>query len=175
MLKGEKVLLRARHDSDIPVFEDELYGDVETWSRADNRPWRPIPPDSADSPFRRGAEDDRTASFSVVELASDSLAGEALLWAIDMHNRAAHIGLSLRPSFRGKGLATDAVSVLCRYAFITRGLHRLQAETLTDNYAMINVAKRNGFVEEGLLRRSEWVNGQFSDLVILGLLAEQWH
>jgi RimJ/RimL family protein N-acetyltransferase len=175
MLKGEKVLLRARHDSDIPVFEDELYADVETWSRADNRPWRPIPPGSADSPFRRGAEDDRTASFSVVELASDNLAGEALLWAIDMHNRAAHIGLSLRPSFRGKGLATDAVSVLCRYAFITRGLHRLQAETLADNYAMINVAKRNGFVEEGLFRRSEWVNGQFSDLVILGLLAEEWH
>lgn len=174
MLRGKRVGLRARYDSDIPVFEDELYADVETWSRADNRPWRPIPPGSSESPFRQADDDARLARFSVVELASDDLAGEALLWGIDLHNRAAHIGLSLRPSLRGKGLGTDAVGVLCRYAFVIRGLHRLQAETMADNYAMINAAKRNGFLEEGLLRRSEWVNGEFSDLVILGLLADEW-
>ena len=175
MLKGEKILLRARHDSDVPVLEDELYGDVETWSRSDNRPWRPIPPGSPNSQFRQGDDDARAEKFSVVELASDELAGDAVLWAIDTHNRAAHIGLSLRPSYRGKGLGADTVAVLCRYGFVTRGLHRLQAETLADNHAMLSAAKRNGFTQEGLLRRSEWVNGEFVDLVILGLLAEEWH
>jgi RimJ/RimL family protein N-acetyltransferase len=72
------------------------------------------------------------------------------------------------------GLGTDVVRVLCRSGFAIRGLHRLQAETLADNVAMIQAASRAGFRREGTLRRSAWVNGDFADEVILGLLATEW-
>ena len=104
-------------------------------------------------------------------LGSSELAGEALLWGIDLHNRSAHVGISLRPAFRSRGLGADAVRVLCRYGFAIRGLHRLQLETLADNHAMIQLAKRAGFLQEGVLRGSEWVDGGFADAVIFGLLA----
>ena len=91
-----------------------------------------------------------------------------------MHNRTAHIGISLLPEMRGRGLGTDVVRILCRYGFAIRGLHRLQAETLADNNAMIQTAIRAGFAREGTLRRSTWVNGDFADEVILGLLAAEW-
>jgi RimJ/RimL family protein N-acetyltransferase len=39
---------------------------------------------------------------------------------------------------------------------------------------MIRAASRAGFVEEGRLRRSAWVNGEFADEVILGMLASEW-
>jgi RimJ/RimL family protein N-acetyltransferase len=65
--------------------------------------------------------------------------------------------------------------VLCHYGFAVRGLHRLQLETLADNAAMISVASTNGFVREGILRRSAWVQGDFADEVILGLLSTEWH
>jgi RimJ/RimL family protein N-acetyltransferase len=55
-----------------------------------------------------------------------------------------------------------------------RGLHRLQAETLADNDAMIQTAGRAGFTREGTLRRSAWVDADFADEVILGLLATEW-
>jgi RimJ/RimL family protein N-acetyltransferase len=110
------------------------------------------------------------AIFAVAELASGELAGEALLWGIDLHNRSAHIGISLRPASRGRGLGADAVRVLCRYGFVTRGLHRLQMETLSDNHAMVAVADRLGFTREGTTRDSGWVNGRFADDVIFGLL-----
>jgi RimJ/RimL family protein N-acetyltransferase len=100
--------------------------------------------------------------------------GEALLWAIDLHNRSAHIGISLRPAFRGKHLGTDVVRVLCRYGFAIRGLHRLQVDTLADNDAMIGAATRAGFVLEGTLRHEAWVNGSFADGVILGQLVSEW-
>jgi RimJ/RimL family protein N-acetyltransferase len=64
--------------------------------------------------------------------------------------------------------------VLCRYGFAIRGLHRLQAETLAGNDAMIQAASRAGFAREGNLRGSAWVNGNFADVVILGLLATEW-
>jgi RimJ/RimL family protein N-acetyltransferase len=174
MLRGEKVALRARQVTDIAVLE-ELHDDVVTWSRSDNRPWRPIPPGSPESPFTPTADDaDKVARFTVVEVASGEPAGDAVLWGIDTHNRFAHIGLSLRPAFRGRGLGTDIVRVMSRYGFEIRGLHRLQIDTLADNFAMICAAKRAGFVQEGMLRRSAWVNGEFADEVLLGLLADEW-
>jgi len=173
MLRGEMTGLRARHDSDVPVLHAGLYENVETRVRADSRPWQPIPPGSG-SPYVVTGPDDHAACFSVVELATGELAGEALLWDIDLHNRSAHIGISLLPAFRGRGLGADAVRVLCRYGFAIRGLHRLQAETLADNNAMIQAASRAGFTREGTLRRSAWVNGDFTDEVILGLLAAEW-
>jgi RimJ/RimL family protein N-acetyltransferase len=174
MLRGDTVILRARREEDVAVLQSELYDDVETRSRADTRPWRPISPGSSASPYTISDPTDNAACFSVVESSSDDLAGEALLWNIDTHNRLAHIGLSLRPSFRGRGLGTEVVRVLCRYGFVTLGLQRLQIETLADNGAMIHAATDSGFVLEGTLRRNAWVNGVFADEVILGLLAAEW-
>ena len=174
MLQGHQVGLRARHESDVPVLHNELHDDVLTRSRASGGPWRPVPPGSAASPFAIGEPNDRVACFSVVTLGQEELAGDALLWDIDLHNRSAHLGLGLRPAFRGKGLGTDIVRVLCQYGFATRGLQRLQVETLVDNQAMIRAAERVGFVPEGTLRRAAWVDGRFLDLVVLGLLAEDW-
>ena len=174
MLRGDKIGLRARQESDVRVLHAELYDDVATRSMADSRPWRPITPGSAASPYAVSEPTDDAACFSVVELANDELAGEALLWNIDYHNRAAHIGMSLRPAFRERGLGTDVVRVLCYYGFRVRGFHKLQIETLARNTPMIQAAVRVGFVEEGVLRDSAWVDGSFADEVILGLLAPNW-
>src|ERR1700755_225468 len=117
MLRGEKVGLRARHEADIPVLHDELYNDVIMRSRSDGRPWRPISPDPAASPYAISDSGDESACFSVVTLEDDELAGEAVLWRIDTHNRSAHLGIALRPAFRGRGLGLDVVRVLCDYGF----------------------------------------------------------
>ncbi|GAA2740417.1 MULTISPECIES: GNAT family N-acetyltransferase [Kitasatospora] len=174
MLRGEKVGLRARHEEDVPVLIEELHGDVVTRSRGDSRPWRPIAPGAANHPFRVDDLPEDVVVFSVVESASGELAGEAMLWGIDLHNRTAHLGLSLRPAFRGRGLGSDVVRVLCAYGFAVRGLQRLQVDTLSDNTAMITAATRAGFTLEGTLRRAAWVYGGFADEVVLGLLAEEW-
>jgi RimJ/RimL family protein N-acetyltransferase len=174
MLRGERVGLRARREADVPILHAELHEDVALRSRTDTAPWRPISLDSTESPFRVRPLVDDVVSFSVVELASDELAGAAVLWGIDNHSRLAHLGLGLRPAFRGRGLGTDIVRVLCHYGFAVRGLNRLQVETLADNEAMLRAAERAGFVREGTLRRSAWVIGQFIDEVLLGLLADEW-
>jgi RimJ/RimL family protein N-acetyltransferase len=174
MLRGERVALRARIESDVAVLHAELYDDVLTRTRTDARPWRPISPDAPAAPYRISDPTDDWAAFSVVDLGDGDLAGEAILWGIDPHNRSAHVGISLRPAFRGRGLGADAVRVLCEYGFTVRGLHRLGVETLRDNGPMLRIAEQVGFVREGVLRRAAWVNGQFIDEVVFGMLAEQW-
>ncbi|MFF0296232.1 GNAT family N-acetyltransferase [Kitasatospora sp. NPDC004615] len=174
MIQGELIGLRARHDSDIPVLHSELYEDVATRSRADSRPWQPISAASGHSPFVVPGPSDEAACFSVVELESQELAGEALLWGIDTHSRTAHLGLALRPAFRGRGLAVDIVHTLCEYGFLVRGFQRLQLETLTDNTPMLAAAARAGFVLEGTLRRAAWAYGGYADQAVLGLLSDEW-
>lgn len=174
MLRGTKVGLRARHDEDIPILRAELYDDVVNSSRAEGRPWRPISPGAKDPRLVVDDTQQGSVPFSVVELEGGTLVGTATLWGIDNHNRAAHIGLGLLPSSRGKGYGTDVVAVLCHYGFVVRGLQRLQIETLADNTAMLRSAERSGFVREGVLRSSAWVMGEFLDEVVLGLLVQDW-
>lgn len=174
MLRGGTVGLRARHEEDIPILRAELYDDVVNASRAEGGPWRPITPGSNDSRLVVDDQAQDRVQFSVVELEGGALIGAATLWGIDSHNRSAHIGLGLLPSTRGRGYGTDAVAALCYYGFVLRGLQRLQAETLSDNTAMLRSAERNGFVREGVLRSSAWVLGEFQDEVLLGLLVQDW-
>ena len=175
MLRGEKVLLRSRIESDVKVLHVELYDDVLTRVQTDTRVRRPLSPDSELSPFRMSDPTEQFVSFSVEELSENhELAGAAVLHMIDNYNRSAHIGVSLRPAFRGRGLGVDTVRVLCEYAFRVRGLHRLAIETLSNNDAMLRTAQRVGFVREGVWRKAAWVNGSFVDEVFFGMLVEEW-
>ncbi|HET7045483.1 MAG TPA: GNAT family protein [Gaiellaceae bacterium] len=170
-LRGERVALRPRRPEDVDVLHAELYDDVETRARADTRPWRPIPPGSPESPYAVTGAGTEAAPFSVIELGEDELAGEAIVWGIDLHNRVAHLGLALLPAFRGRGLAEEVLRLLCRYGFEARGLNRLQLETTAGNDPMIGAAERAGFVREGTLRQAAWTLGAHEDVVVMGLLA----
>jgi RimJ/RimL family protein N-acetyltransferase len=176
MLRGELTVLRARRADDARILHADLYEDPEAWVRSDTRPWVPVA-FGAGSPYWPSDEPPAasdTAVFAVAELATGDLAGEAMVWGIDLHNRSAHLGISLRPDYQGRGLGTDALRLLCRYGFALRGLHRLQLETLADNQAMIAIAAGLGFTREGTIRGSSWVNGEFTDDVIFGLLAAEF-
>ena len=132
MLTGDRVVLRTRLDSDVPVLHAGLYDDIGTRVLVSARPWQPLP--VSQSPFLPDPADDaeRRAVFTVADLASDAPIGDAVLWGIDSHNRLGHLGMSLLPAWRGRGCAGDVVRLLCRYGFQIRGLHRLQLETLSD-------------------------------------------
>ncbi|HEY8081322.1 MAG TPA: GNAT family protein [Acidimicrobiales bacterium] len=172
MLHGPRLDLRARKEEDVAVLHADLYDDVETRSRTDGSAWRPRP--VASSPYNPVEPTEKVSDFTVVERATGEVVGATLLWWIDTHNRSAHIGVGLRPAWRGKGYGTEIVTILCRYAFTVLGLHRLQIETLADNDAMIATAKAAGFQLEGTTRQSSWVLGGFRDDVVFGLLAEDW-
>ena len=55
---------------------------------------------------------------------------------------------------RGRGFASDALDVLCRYARQVLGLHQLWCSVAPDNAASLTLFRRAGFVECG--RKREW-------------------
>jgi RimJ/RimL family protein N-acetyltransferase len=160
-LSAHNVVLRARQPEDVPVLQAQLYNDLAARSRADTRPWRPIPPDPAFSPCPVGAPDDDADPFSVLAVADAELAGEAVLWGTDLHNRLAHVGLALLPGFRGRGWGVEVLRLLCCYGFAVRGLNRLQLETGAGNTPMLRAAASAGFRKEGVLGQAAWALGSW--------------
>ena len=173
MLRGSRVVLRRRLESDVAVLEAALRDDVATWSRIQSGPWYPVTLGET-TIFAVTEPSDKFARFTVADPGTDEVLGHAALWGVDRHNGAAHVGMSLLEGSRGKGLGTEVVDLLCAYGFETLGLHRLALETLADNAAMVTVAVRAGFRHEGTLRETAWLEGAYRDEVLYGLLVEEW-
>jgi RimJ/RimL family protein N-acetyltransferase len=63
--------------------------------------------------------------------------------------------------------------VLC-FGFEELSLNRLYAYHMARNPASGKVLKKNGFVQEGLLRQRVRKWGVFEDVVLLAILREDW-
>ncbi len=173
------MVLREIRRADLEVIHRELYADVATSALAGVDPWVPPLLARREARFDRALtepEDDKRVLFAVCERSDDDrhLVGTVGLWGIDLHNSIAHIGLSLVPAVRGRGLATEALKVVCYYGFVVRGLHRLGLETLGRNVPMQRAALAAGFLEEGRVRESAYVLGDRDDDVFYGLLRSEW-
>jgi [ribosomal protein S5]-alanine N-acetyltransferase len=86
----------------------------------------------------------------------------------------AEIGYELAPDQWGKGYATEAVGEILRFGFEELGLHRIAAWTVADNAASARVLEKAGFSLEGRLRDRESFKGQYWDVLVFGILAEEW-
>ena len=73
-----------------------------------------------------------------------------------------------------KGIATEAVYLIVRHAFIKMNLRRLTAGMASVNEASRKCFETNGFIQEGRLRKHLYCNGKYADVYALGLLKEEW-
>ncbi len=121
---------------------------------------------------------------------SGELTDKGLLLAIDVDGRAVGeiqayraglpdgvfgIGIGLfDEADRGRGVGTEATSMLTRYAFAELGARRVEAGTHVGNAPMIGVLERLGFVREGVLRRFFPSRDGGMDCAIYAMTTEDW-
>ena len=111
------------------------------------------------------------AAFAVLDATTAELLGGVDLHALDAADSTAEVGWFTAPAARGRGTATEAVGVLCRWAFAGLGLHRLTAQVEVGNWASRAVAEKAGFTVEGVLRDSPAPGGRRADTWLASLLA----
>ena len=86
--------------------------------------------------------------------------------------RSGHLGYWIDRAAAGRGMASLAVALVCDHAFGPVGLHRLQADIRPENGPSQRLVTRLGFTQEGLLRRSLDIDGDWRDHLTFALLAE---
>jgi ribosomal-protein-alanine N-acetyltransferase len=79
------------------------------------------------------------------------------------------------PAETGKGVASEAVSLLVRYLFDSKKVNRIQLVIHPDNAASQRVAAKNGFIEEGVMRGAWYHRGQYHDVKVCALLREDFY
>jgi RimJ/RimL family protein N-acetyltransferase len=110
--------------------------------------------------------------LAVVDRATGELSGAIGIFRVDWMAGAAESGYGVRPSARGRGLATDALRTIAAWVLGEAGLNRLELRINAGNAASLRVAEKAGFRHEGLLRSSDREeDGTLADQHVFSLLA----
>ena len=185
-LRGDRVTLRLLHESDAEALfavidksrafllrhlpwpaqcldADDVAARIESWEiqaqMANGACW---------GIFEQGA---RSLTSAGVQQPAGNLAGVIILGWIQALHRSATVSYWLGEEFTGRGLATEALRTLSRFAFDRLGLNRLEISAAVANPKSAAVATRAGFMQEGICRDYEFINGKFEDHMRLSLLA----
>ncbi len=104
----------------------------------------------------------------------DQLAGAISYHGIDWPNQTASIGYWLAAGFQNQGIMIRACRFMVSYAFTELGLNRVEIRCAVKNHKSRAIPERLGFTTEGTLRQAEWLYDHFVDLVVYGMLVDEW-
>lgn len=171
MLRGEKVSLRAIEREDLKqlhALERNLdlvmFGDGE---------WQPRPLESFEKRFEKDLEADEKVWF-VIE-ADGQVIGSIGLHHTNRFTGVTSFGIGINhPDYVGRGYGREAIALLLDWAFRIQNWRRVWLDTTANNERAIRAYRGLGFVEEGRQRQQIYTNGRYVDLVVMGMLREEW-
>ena len=85
------------------------------------------------------------------------------------------VGIAVHKDYRRQGYASDALQLLCEYAFDFLSLTQLYAHVATDNEVCMKLFTSCGFVQCGLLKDWLQVGGCYKDAAIFQYLNPKRH
>jgi len=102
------------------------------------------------------------------------LAGDVILVLRSEQHRGGEIGWVFDPTHANRGFATEAAGLVLDLAFRDLGLHRVAAQLDPRNERSAALCRRLGMRLEAHFLRNEWFKGEWADLAVYALLAEEW-
>jgi RimJ/RimL family protein N-acetyltransferase len=172
-LAGALVRLRAPKLTDLDAFDSFRDSDGERrWGQTE----LPRSPERSqawlEELVNRKREDD--TAFLVVESRDLEVAGSITVGRADRRNGVFSYGIGLTAPHRGKGFGTEAIVLLLRFYFGELGYQRCETEIYGFNEPSLSLHQRLGFVVEGTKRRALYTQGRHHDVVLVGMLREEF-
>ena len=174
-LSGGGVCLRPLREDDAEAYAAAYVEDPDLgrWLGVERDP---TPSDVREriERARQGAAESRWLELAIATAPGDAFAGTAIVHSIAPVHRRREIGFWIVSARRRQGLAAAAVARLLEWLFDELRFERVEMTTTPDNARLRALARRLGFVEEGVLRARNFERGRRVDLVAFGLLREEW-
>jgi RimJ/RimL family protein N-acetyltransferase len=102
-------------------------------------------------------------SFFAIAVSGEAVGGIGFVPGHDVERVSSEIGYWLGEALWGRGMVTDALIAVTRYAIDTHGFTRLFALPFAHNQASCRVLEKAGYVLEGRLRNSAIKEGKLVD------------
>jgi len=94
--------------------------------------------------------------------------------SVGVVNGDAVIPLFIDRTMRHKGIGIRALGLVLDIAFRQLGLARITSYYRADNEVSRTLTRRAGFSQEGCLRQAWFSGGKRHDMIVIGLLREEW-
>ncbi|WP_294344899.1 GNAT family N-acetyltransferase [Prosthecochloris sp.] len=83
------------------------------------------------------------------------------------------LGMGLLSEYRGRGIGKKLLAEALPLAF-RNGLERIELEVFASNIVAVRLYRYFGFLEEGRKRKARKLDGTYDDVILFGLLDEEW-
>jgi ribosomal-protein-alanine N-acetyltransferase len=113
--------------------------------------------------FLRTSLTQRPETLFAIAVGGHAVGGIGFMMMPDVERVSAEMGYWLAEPFWGRGITTEAVVAVTRYAIETHGFTRVFAVPFAGNQGSCRVLEKAGYVLEGRLRRSAIKDGQIID------------
>ncbi|MDT0301265.1 GNAT family N-acetyltransferase [Streptomonospora sp. DSM 45055] len=174
VLCTERLVLRAHTGDDVDaVFHGAADPGVQRWlpmprpgkayTRADAEHWCLVA-----APHARVSGDGQ--QWAVVDAETGAFAGAVGLNRTMWRAGSTEVGYWLGPGARGRGLATEAVVAVSRWALADQRFERVELKAAAGNTASRRVAEKAGFTYEGTERNAMPLHEGRADLAVYSLI-----
>lgn len=161
MLKGEKVYLRLLERKDIRILQyicdDEKVRRYNTISSNANR--------NDNTNFRK--------ALSIVN-EKEVLVGFITYKESNYCKNVYSIGITIGSRYWNRGYGQDSIRLLLNYLFEELYAVRVELEVIRNNIRAITCYKKCGFLEEGIRKRKCYIDGEYVDTIIMGIIKEEF-
>lgn len=165
-LKDKSMTLRAPEPEDLELMY-AMENDTTLWSAGNaTLPYSRYTLRAYLEQSRQDLFTEHQARF-VIELSDGCCAGMIDLAEYDPINSRAEVCIGLLGSYRGKGIATHALQLLCQYAEERLHLHQLYAYIPEWNKESLRLFEKTGFKNSAILK--DWLkekNG-YCDVILV--------
>ncbi|NOX43172.1 MAG: GNAT family N-acetyltransferase [Gammaproteobacteria bacterium] len=176
MLKSKNLILKAPSQNDYESFRkvrpcDEFYFMVGG--------------NPAESIFFNDKKFDESFSelltrenywFACKGVEISEIIGAAFLHSIDTSDKRARYAVGIYNEENwNNGYGQEITQTILRYAFHDLKLHKVDLRVLAYNKRAIASYKKSGFVQEGMLRENAFINNEWHDDIIMGILSHEFH
>lgn len=115
------------------------------------------------------------SNFVIAHKETEEYIGQIDLIEIDWKNRWAVLGIVIGTKENwGKGYGSEAIKVLQDIVFNRLNLNKLELRVHDYNERAKKCYRSCGFKEEGRVRDKFFINGKYTDYIVMGILKEEY-
>ncbi len=113
--------------------------------------------------------------WAIADKKNNVCVGHVGFYKIDYRVGSAEIAVMIGQSgLWGKGLGRRCIEFMIGFGFNELNFNRIYLSVLSTNQRAIQLYRQTGFVDEGVLRQAQYKNSHYIDLVLMGLLREEY-
>lgn len=113
--------------------------------------------------------------FAIISKESDLHIGNIKIGPVNKHHNHADISYFIgNKTYWNRGIATEAIRLICKFGFEELDLNRVEAGVYETAIASWKALEKNGFKKEGTFREQVYLDGKYIAVYRYGLLKNEW-